>query len=531
MSELCSLKLSDPLNESIEALLSAFHELSSVNSLPRESCLRCKQRFPQFFFKSHVCLACFANDMEVGTRLPDRMFIDRCRRCRMYNGRFAIKTARNSSRLRAFCIAALQDLGEIKVVDASIPCLDVSGTFFRVRFQLYFETKIRLSTLTLCDVLFFDRPNVCESCRLSSTQLDWRVKVSVTSESESKRALLFLEQTVLKRQSHRKCITVTSHPKGVNFYFAKVIAAEQFSAFLRSNLPCLLKESKTTISGGKHSEEDRVRREISLELPPLSTYDLIVLPQEMVEELGLRHELAVCIKLRVEIEFIDPFFLRTFTISSTNWFNRSGKIKVFPFLRHRAEFIVKRITSQASASLERKISFTKTQVNIGTVTVEPLNGGSEQSCRSHLAYILKEGDHALGYDFNSPELTDLFPSCLMEAGISRVLVVFKKYPVGERIWRLERLRLSSEDFWGIDGPTVGLGESPLEFSDFTDEIEQNKFVRTKLTLLQNKKVIERRLLEKAMERGTSDRRVFHEDDYRETIKIGELVEEPQNNNL
>lgn len=527
MSELCSPELSDHLSESVEALLSAFHELSSAKSTPRDACVRCKGRFPQFFFKSDECLACFANDADVRARVPERIAVDRCRRCRMYNGRFAVRTARDSPHLRAFCTAAVEESGEFKVVETSIPFVDPSSAFFRVRFQLRSAHKIHLAPLIICDVLFLDRPNICELCRHNSTQLDWRVKVSVTSESESKRALLFLEQTVLRIQAHRKCITVTSHPKGINFYFRQFAAAEQLCLFLRSRLPCQLKESKTTVSGGKHSMHDRVRREFVLELAPLSSYDLVVLPQEMVEELGLEQPLAVCIKFRAELEFIDPFFLRTFKLSSTKWFNFQSKIQIFPFLRHRTEFIVKRITSHAVTSIERKVSFAKTHVNIGSMTVEPLNGGPEQSCRSHLTYILKEGDLALGYDFGSPGLAGLLPAFPTEAGESRVLVVFKKYPAGERIWRLERLRMSSEDFWGLDGPEGGLGESPLEFGDFCDEIEQNRFIRSKLTLLQNKRVIEQRLLERDAGCRPGDRRVFHEDDYREVIKLGELVERPE----
>ena len=232
-------------------------------------------------------------------------------------------------------------------------------------------------------------------CVKETSKHTWEALVQVRQRTAGSKALIALEEMVVKAGLGTLVNSVQITREGLDLYCSNKNQGEAIVAFITSKMPCRVKTSKKQVS--------RVTAEyvFVVEVVPVCKYDLIPITTKM----GKIQELMLVAKLSSSIHLINPMSCRKMEIKADKYF--TNPIKALMTASDMVEFVVLDVQEQKaynggventddSSCGKGEISVI-THVEVARATDFGIND-STYIVKSHLGNILKAGDCVLGYD-------------------------------------------------------------------------------------------------------------------------------------
>jgi len=257
---------------------------------------------------------------------------------------------------------------------------------------------------------------MCPLCIAQQTDINtWNTVVQLRQKVNHKRTFLYLEQLILKHKMDQNTLFIKEETDGLDFYFGLKNQAAKFVDFLRAVTPVRYTTSKRLISQDDKSNTFNYKHTYSIEMPPICKDDLLCLPSKLASSLGNINPLVICLRVATLIHIIDPRTLKTAEINSNDYWRLP-----FRSIGNSAQLIEFTIMDiEPIHSTEEKSALVEVTVirssELG-ITNNLLTG------KTHLGYLLKIGDTALGFDllnmnFNDDDILSLrnkeFPSFIL----------------------------------------------------------------------------------------------------------------------
>jgi nonsense-mediated mRNA decay protein 3 len=118
-------------------------------------------------------------------------------------------------------------------------------------------------------VEFTVRNQQCKECQQNFATGAWHAVVQVRQRVPHKRTFYYLEQLLLKHNSHSECINIVTFRDGMDFYFAERQKAVRFIDFLENHVPCRTKYARKLISADHSSNIGEFKHNYIVEIVPV----------------------------------------------------------------------------------------------------------------------------------------------------------------------------------------------------------------------------------------------------------------------
>jgi len=278
---------------------------------------------------------------------------------------------------------------------------------------------------------FIVRNQQCIECQAVFRQGSWKSLVQVRQRVEHKRSFLYLEQLILKNDAHRGCIKVQIFRDGMDFYFPDKANAARFMSFLEHVVPVKVKTSKKLISTDVKSNISNFKYTNLVEICPLCKDDLLYLPKKMARNMGNIPRLVLVKNVTNVIHLIDPLSGQTAQMSpEVFWRDPITPIITAKRSRFTRYVILGKEAINMPRNISRKSATTRNQRKLASLTISKDSDlGLYDACYevpSHIGYLLKAGDIALGDDLRDLQLVNFEAEKAMKDGYLPDIVVLRK---------------------------------------------------------------------------------------------------------
>jgi len=377
-------------------------------------------------------------------------------------------------------------------VDASFIWTEEHSMRIRVKLTVQKEVAAA-SVLQQTMVVEFQIVNQqCEDCQRSFTPHSWNAIVQVRQKVAHRRTLCLLEQLILKNDAHSKVVSLKQTPEGLDFHFTQRSHGQRFADFIGSCVPEQQKNSRHLISHDMNSNKYNYKYTILCELCPICVDDVVHVPKGHSANLSGAAPLMLCHKVSTAIRLVDPLTLRSYNVPPAEYFKRP-----FPVVcsrNHLTEYMV------LNSEVEEKVQGGSTPARhhvpgkgkyaVGDVEVARISdlgvNDERHIVRSHLAGVLKPGNHVLGYDMRSVNVSGLDSTSIdaLQADIFLVRRQYKNKRKNRRAWELKRLEREQ-----VDGEEAVNDEADMEAikQDLEEDPELRKGVNMYKVSDQNSK--------------------------------------------
>ena len=447
-------------------------------------CADCGCIFAPAVTKTRLCLTCISKKNDITDGIPRQLNIQWCRYCHRYFGNNWILCDRESKELLNICMKKITGLKFMKLMNAHFLWSEAHSKRLKIRLTVQKQINGQVTLEQTFDVEFVEIYTQCDDCKKDFTPHTWKAMVQVRQKAISKKTFLYLEQLMLKNTLHKKCIKITSMPEGMDFFFKNKANAQTLVDFISALVPTIKRESKELISHNSKENTYNYKYTIYLELPKVCKDDLVILPKKLCNEVGGTNALAICYKVGSAIHMFDPITFKVFFINANMWFSYENDIKVIPFKTNESEFYVVDIYKDQDKKVSFNNSFSNIEIRFAHIEVRRASDNQEFTSITQLGHILKHGDTVLGYDLTALNSAAELATLENQKYIPDVLIIRKTYPKGNRIWKLKRMEV--EEGLELAKPTKkqkqAQEEGDKDLKDFCEEIEQNKFLRSKMNL-------------------------------------------------
>ncbi|GAA0150734.1 hypothetical protein LIER_37171 [Lithospermum erythrorhizon] len=302
---------------------------------------------------------------------------------------------------------------------------------------------------------------------------NWVAAVQLRQNVSHWRTLFYLEQLILKHDAAAHCIRITQMANGIDFFFADKTHAVKFVKFIAKVTPMRCRHDQQLVSN-----PDNFKFTFSVEISPVCREDLICLPPS----LGNIGPLVICTQVTNTIALLEPHTLRhCFWDSRQYW---SSSFKSLLSSRQLVDYL---ILDVKRVSCEVDIRGSKYALYDACVTRVSDFGKKYRifNTRTHLGHLLSRGDHALGYEVHGTNNCIELKNCLFP----EVVLIKKSYEEKRqkksgkpRSWKLKSLEMEVDDSAkGKDDE-----ERSAEYEQFLRDLEENREMRTNVSLYRNK---------------------------------------------
>eukprot|EP00586_Coscinodiscus_wailesii_P011452 CAMPEP_0172507286 /NCGR_PEP_ID=MMETSP1066-20121228/202748_1 /TAXON_ID=671091 /ORGANISM="Coscinodiscus wailesii, Strain CCMP2513" /LENGTH=479 /DNA_ID=CAMNT_0013284787 /DNA_START=478 /DNA_END=1917 /DNA_ORIENTATION=- len=339
-------------------------------------------------------------------------------------------------------------------------------------------------------VTFLVRNQQCVECQAEFRQGSWKNLVQVRQHVGHKRTFLFLEQLILKHGAHRGCLSIQTYRDGMDFYFPDKGKAGRFMSFLESTVPIKTKTSKKLISTDVKSNISNFKHTVLVEIPPVCKDDLLLLPAKTARALGNISRLVLVKNVSNLIHLIDPLSGQTASMSSDAYWRDPLRPVVTAARSRFTRFVVlgKEAVVSARRNVSRRATSKKNRMKLAKVTVAKemdLGVNDVQLVEnSHVGYLMKSGDVAVGYDLREIQLIGDEGDDLREAGQFPDVVLLRKVYGGgvedenKRVWKLNRLEVEQVE----TNQKKNIEMDEVDEEDFMREVESDREMRGQMNL-------------------------------------------------
>lgn len=308
--------------------------------------------------------------------------------------------------------------------------------------------------------------------------------VQVRQRVPHKRTFFFIEQLLLKHNTHSDSVNIVSFRDGIDFYFIEKNQALRFIDFLEGNVPMKTKYSRKLVSADHTSNIGNFKHNFICDVAPICRDDLVIIPKLLAKNLSDISQLLLVRHVAAGIHVIDPFTCERQEVNTEKYWRYS-----FPSIMNSRQLIRYVVLSIEPILPSNRPTAKKRGVDRKLRLAECILArerdfgvnDTQFTCVTHLGHLLKEGDVALGYDLSVAswvhEVTseDFIP----KGDLPDVILVRKHYPTkSERIWALKSLQADEK-------AQLTSREQELEerdYEEFLQELESDKELRAQINL-------------------------------------------------
>jgi len=101
-----------------------------------------------------------------------------------------------------------------------------------------------------------------------------------------------------------------------------------------------VKNSKQLISQDDKSNTATYKYVFSVELPKICKDDLVLIPNKLKSQLGLKSQLLLCRKVCAQIHFYDPIDGKSIDMLSSAYFQNENEMTIIPSTGNLSQFII-----------------------------------------------------------------------------------------------------------------------------------------------------------------------------------------------
>jgi nonsense-mediated mRNA decay protein 3 len=500
----------------------------------------------------NTCARCLQSRHDITYDLEKQIVIIQCKRCDKWQKEDATWTKANteSKELLAFCLRRVKNLRALRLIDASFAWTEPHSKRIKVKIKVQKEVEKGVVLQQSCVIEFVVQNRMCADCHRSEASLTWDSVVQLRQNVPHKRTFLYLEQVILKNNAQERAIKIEPQPEGVDFFFVTKQDGARFLSFLEATVPVRSKQSEKLISADLKSNNSTYNYTFSVEIAPICKDDLVVLPPAAAAHLGSMPRLCLCLHVASVIRLIDPFTTRFCEISTGAYWQHpfkpivdASRLTVFVVLDvmqiddgavdqqqprtrgqtfedegeaeeeedgqggsqeggdaqdGRRERKRRRKSTVKKHSTSARLSGKHALCEVEVAKEKDFGVNDERHfVRCHLGFVLKPGDHALGYDLRTCNFNfqDEQPGT-KPVEFPDIVLVRKHYPrvtKYERKWKLKSIVAEAPDRPGYgmgvhdeDGP----GARDMEI--FMRDLEEDKEMRDKVNLYVNKKAVKKK---------------------------------------
>lgn len=177
--------------------------------------------------------------------------------------------ALESKELMTMCLRKVTGLSRVKLVDAVWIWTEPHSMRLKIKLTVQKEVVNGAVLQQAAVVEFVIRNQQCKACEASFAQGNWHAIVQVRQRVPHKRTFFFLEQLILKHESHMECIKIETFRDGMDFYFQNKNQALRFIEFLNANVPTKSKYARKLVSGDKSDHTANFKHNFLIEIVPI----------------------------------------------------------------------------------------------------------------------------------------------------------------------------------------------------------------------------------------------------------------------
>ena len=485
-------------------------------------CAECGEAFAPSVTKTKICTLCIKKKNDITEGIPKNLMLAWCRYCRRFCGPPWVLCDRESKELLALCLKRISGLKKLKLIDAKFIWTESHSRRTKLSLTVQKDITHELTLQQSFEVEFYEIYTQCDDCKKLFTPHTWKSSVQVRQKVDNKKTFMLLEQMMLKSNVHRQAIKISAEKYGMNFFFSSKNHAQKLVDFLNASVPHINKESKELVSHDSKNNTYNYKYTFYFEMPKICKDDLVILPKALCNEFGGVNSLAVCYKVGTKIFLYDPISLKKFEMNVHQYFNYEPYLVIIPFKNNETEFFVNDIYQDKNMSLSMNATFADIQTRFAHVEVSRTNDLKSFCCTTHLGHILKHGDTVLGFDLTSLNCAQELDDLEKQKYLPDVVLIRKTYPQkfkNNRIWKVKRMKMEEESVVEEKkGKKNHEDDEKKDLEDFLEEIEQDKYLRSKINIYPNEEVVNKLKNNKKQEDDGEDRSD-------EMVKLEELMNE------
>lgn len=462
---------------------------------------------------SNTCAQCLSYNADITRGICTEVTLHQCRGCQRWHqeGSKWITCELESRELMSLCLRNINGLklkssgkDRVRLVDATWIWTEPHSMRLKIRLtvqkEVYSSTILQQSFV----VFFFVRNQQCIECQSIFRHGNWRSLVQVRQRVGHKRTFLYLEQLILKNEAHRGCTKVQIFRDGMDFYFPDKANSSRFISFLEHTVPVKVKLSKKLISKDVKSNISNFKYTNLVEICPLCKDDLLFLQKRMARNMGNISRLVLVKNVTNVIHLIDPQSGQTAQMSpEAFWRNPIIPIVTAKRSRFTRYVVLRREAIIISRNVSRKATTKCNQRKLASLTISKdsdlgLNDASH-IVTSHIGYLLKAGDIALGYDLRDMQLVNPeAEKSLKDSSLPDIVILRKLYgglvtqDLDSTVKRIFCLRKLDRDVTVEYDKTNkrktkndhSSGDS--DYEDFLREVETDKEMRDNINIYRSK---------------------------------------------
>lgn len=382
----------------------------------------------------NMCELCLVTEMDLSIGVKKWDTVEYCKKCNRYLS--PPKTweyhKAGSDELLLFLLKKNKSLAKLHIVSASFACTEehskrllIDITVRERSFEQSFQIKV------------FLKHTQCQDCGKIEAKQYWQSKVQVRQKIKHKRTFMYLEQVMLKNNSHRDVIKIKEVKDGLDFYFQTKSNAMKLVSFIQTVIGTRIKSSSKLMSQDIRSNLSFFKNTFSVEIFPFGKDDIVFLEEEVASRLAIGNVLIV-LKVGASIRMIDPQSLKVVDLNNKYYWANCEKIHVLASSSQLERYMVAEIKTCDERGAKYLLADT-------FVTKD---GCSTIHSKSHLGYILKEGDVVLGYSLLSMNTSLNIKSDYDVFLVRKEVLRQKKLKIKTKLARDEEYNLFIDDIMG-----------------------------------------------------------------------------------
>lgn len=446
---------------------------------------------------SNMCTNCLKTQVDITEGLSKQVTIFYCKGCGRYLGaqKWAA-VALESRELLALCLKKIKGLNKaVKLIDASFIWTEPHSRRIKIKLTVQKE-MFHVVLQQSCIIEFIVAYQQCVDCQKSFTEHTWNTVIQVRQKVKHKRTFFWLEQLLIKHSITGKVQNIKEQPDGLDFYWTQ----RNHAAVLMNFLPQVAPIRKTTvskrlISADVHSNTANFKFSYLIEIAPICRDDLVILPPKVSGPLGGAGPLLLCTKVSSQLHFVDTTTLQAVELpAGIYWRNPFN-----PILNSRnlVEYVVLDIDKAADSAVNPHSAagaaagtaagpsagaFQLAECSVAKVADFGSND-TQYRTMTHLGHLLAPGDHVLGYDTSTANITDVNTKFLKGKELPECVLVRKTFPdrrnrAKYRKWKLKRLRVEAEE---AASRKAG-NEKDEDYEQFMRDIEEDPDMQTQINI-------------------------------------------------
>ncbi|XP_038694268.1 60S ribosomal export protein NMD3-like isoform X2 [Tripterygium wilfordii] len=475
----------------LAAYQSAMAEEAGMFTVPQTigSVLCCKCGVPMEPNAANMCVKCLRSEVDITEGLQKNVIILHCPECDNYlqPPRTWIKAQLESKELLTFCVKRLKNLNKVRLVHAEFVWTEPHSKRIKIRLRVQKEVLNGAILEQAYIVEYVQQENMCESCtRVQANPDQWVAAVQLRQHVSHRRTFFYLEQLILKHDAAVRAIKIKQMDQGIDFFFSNRSHAVKFVEFVGKVAPIRSRHDKQLVSHDSKSNNYNYKYTFSVEISPICREDLICLPPKLASSLGNIGPLVICTKVTNAIALLDPFTLRHCFLDADQYWRVSFKSLLTS--RQLVEYIILDLEPISSEVNIGGSKYVLADCQVARVSDFGKND-TIFNIRTHLGYLLRPGDYALGYDLYGANSNDIELDKHKRLNIPEAILMKKSYEEKRhrkrgkaRPYKLRSLNMEVDE----SQSRADQEKMSSEYEQFLRDLEENPEMRFNISLYRNK---------------------------------------------